>query len=127
MQHFSVFPPLMPLVLLILLAASILHWRRSRQRVQLLFAAALVFLVLGVISQYLGLAPLRGRSPDDIRTGSVQPDLEYLQASGWLTNVGLVFAALGGLSTLFAASRPRPRPTVTPLAAADVPDFSSLA
>lgn len=115
----------MPLVLLILLAASLLHWRRSGQRFQGLFAAALVFLLLGVISQYLGLAPLRGRAPADIRSGAVQPDAQYLQASNWLTNLGLVLAALGGLTTLFTAYRPRSLPPPAS-AGVDRPDFSSL-
>ena len=110
----TIFPALAPLVLMLLLWASCLHWRKSRDRYLLAFAAATVSLLLAIGFQYAALLPLRGRPAADIRAGRAKPNESYLQTSSVLTNVGLVLAAAGSVGSILQTLRrrlPRPSPS----------------
>ena len=81
----------------ILLAAAVLHWRRTRHRCLLALAAASL---LGVLGTAAGLVFRMHPAVEQLPSGAIRIDTSLATAGEWLMISGLIIGAVGGIAAI---------------------------
>jgi len=94
-----------PILFVILFAAAVIHWRRTRHWCLLALALSVLLTAGGIVARDVAMKPLIGHTAEEINSGSVRMNQILFMIGGWLSICGDLAAVVGGIGAIIWAFR----------------------